>query len=162
MQFRRTLFWWKTVHRVFSDLFDRSSYPSHLRSTNLSFVATYILPLLGPSPQEFGVGSRSESYMGDDHTPIELSWVLNPDGHHTVRFTMEPLSLLDGSPSLSISWMACLKSLAQHGQIQDFDISWAQICYDHLIYPDSFDKTMFKHGSQFSVGKYMILGPLRE
>ncbi|PPQ78838.1 hypothetical protein CVT26_011849 [Gymnopilus dilepis] len=111
------------------------------------------MPALGPTPSEFTTDKLSpSSYMGDDHTPIELSWVLHPSGKHTVRFTMEPLSKFNGSPTESNTWMEFLQGLGRQGRISDFNLEWAKICLKTLVYDGHLLKNDSQHHSQFSIG----------
>ncbi|KAF8199442.1 aromatic prenyltransferase [Pholiota molesta] len=92
------------------------------------------------------------SYMGDDHTPIELSWVLNATGNHTVRFTLEPLSNQTGAPSPSHTWIKSLHTLSQNPHVTNFSLDWANVCFDSLIYNGDVLKFNPPHYSQFSIG----------
>lgn len=114
---------------------------------------------MGPSPHEFNKAMQPCSYMADDFTPIEFSWVLDNKGGDMIRFTMEPLSHVNGSPTPSNSWLPCLKSLARVGRIQDFDTAWCQICFDTLVH-SQIANNKSQHRSQFSVGErsfYVLL-----
>lgn len=90
--------------------------------------------------------------MGDDGSPIEFSWVIESDDKMTVRFTVEPLSLLEGSPSSPTTWMSCLMSLGRFSSNPDFDISWGQICFDSLVHIPPLHSNKSQHASQFSTG----------
>lgn len=95
--------------------------------------------------------------MGDDGSPIEFSWVIESEDSMAVRFTMEPLSWLDGSPSPARNWMPNLESMSQFDHTNDFDLSWSQTCFDTLIYHSPLGSNESQHGSQFSVGKWKTL-----
>jgi len=147
----RTFFWWRKVYQPFSALFRGSGYPIYLQKRYLSFIATYVIPSLGPSPSEF-TKFQPCSFMGDDHTPIELSWVLNANGEHTVRFTMELLSALDGSPTPSSTWMASLRLLSEEGCVEGFEMDWVKTCFEALVHDGILVENSSQHHSQFSVG----------
>lgn len=91
--------------------------------------------------------------MGDDGSPIEFSWVIESENSMTVRFTMEPLSSFDGSPSPPTTWMSCLRSLHRFSANPDFDISWSQICFESLVQIRPLHSNKSQHASQFSVGE---------
>ena len=153
----RTSFWWQRVYEPFNLLLRSSNYSESLQMHYLTFIATYVMPALGPAPSEFTTDNLSpSSYMGDDHTPIELSWVLHPSGKHTVRFTMEPLSKLNGSPTESKTWMEFLQALGRQGRISDFNLEWAKICLKTLVYDGHLLKNDSQHHSQFSIGKLYL------
>jgi hypothetical protein len=91
--------------------------------------------------------------MGDDGSPIEFSWVIESEDKMTVRFTIEPLSLLDGSPSPPTTWIPCLTSLRRFSSNAGFDISWSEICFESLVYIPPLHSNKSQHASQFSVGE---------
>lgn len=89
--------------------------------------------------------------MGDDCTPIEFSWVITSDRTDVIRFTMEPLSRIDGSPTTPDTWMETLQAMGSSHKFKDFDLSWAQICFDTLVYLGQPGEG-HPHRSQFSIG----------
>ncbi|KAF9461632.1 aromatic prenyltransferase [Collybia nuda] len=123
----------------------------------LSFLACFLLigirggPSYGLYPKEF-TQSPPKSYMGDDCSPIEFSWVITKDHQDTIRFTVEPLSCTDGSPTKSTSWMATLNSLACHGLNDQNDLTWPQICFNTLVASGNGTPISSQHVSQFSIG----------
>ncbi|KAJ7235109.1 tryptophan dimethylallyltransferase-domain-containing protein [Mycena haematopus] len=76
---------------------------------------------------------RSSSYMADDSTPIEFSWAVGADGTQTVRFTMEPLSPVDGTLTAESTWVFALQSLAPFARSDGFDLTWSKICLQTLV-----------------------------
>ncbi|KAJ6461402.1 tryptophan dimethylallyltransferase-domain-containing protein [Mycena sanguinolenta] len=96
--------------------------------------------------------------MGDDSTPIEFSWAVNPDGTQGVRFTMEPVSPLDGTPTPHSTWVSSLQSLGHYAG-NGFDLTWSEICYRTLV-------CQSKHGCDFTrsgavIGKAYFLPHIR-
>ncbi|KAJ7141578.1 aromatic prenyltransferase, partial [Mycena filopes] len=109
---------------------------------------------LGPSPAEFKV-HRPSSYMGDDCTPIEFSWAVSADGIQTIRFTMEPLSPDDGTPTPGSTWLSSLESLHSYAPSTNFDLTWSKICHQTVVKAScgvSSDDGGSQHNSQFSIG----------
>ncbi|CAA7266895.1 unnamed protein product [Cyclocybe aegerita] len=91
--------------------------------------------------------------MGDDHTPIEFSCILGSDGKHTIRFTLEPLSGVDGSPTPSRTWINALHEFSSIGNVQEFDTDWALTCFEMLVFEgNNVPKQKPLHSSQFSIG----------
>lgn len=138
------------------------------------FCDAYIAPLLGPRPSEYK-GIRPTSYvsafitdyarhnvhifdtmqMGDDGSPIEYSWVIESEDKMAVRFTVEPLSVVDGSPSPPETWMSSLRGLGRFTSSPDFDISWSQTCFDSLgCIPPSNSNLMQQTNCRFFLGKH--------
>jgi tryptophan 7-dimethylallyltransferase len=150
------MFWMYRVYQPFIALLQFSGYGNILLAQYIYFVGAYVLPLLGPSPAEFQE-QKPCSYMGDDHTPVELSLMLNPAGlSHVVRFTLEPLDK-DGNPTTSETWLNCLRELARRGNAKKFDLSWATICIDTLVQGGPVSACRSQHKSQFSVGAFIVI-----
>jgi hypothetical protein len=116
-----------------------------------------IIPLLGPSPQEFNDPSRDvdfkpTTFLSDDHTPIEFIWVLRRTGTMSVRFALDQVSEIDGSPVAPGDTISTLSLMGKY--MSDFDLSWTQACYDTLVYAcPSSAAVETKHTSQIFIGK---------
>ncbi|KAJ7704932.1 tryptophan dimethylallyltransferase-domain-containing protein [Mycena rosella] len=147
----RISFWKNETEDMLAGLLRCSGYPENEIDEYRGFYSAYIIPQLGPTPAEFG--GRPSSYMGDDFTPIEFSWAIGPDGTQAVRFTMEPLSPLDGTPTPESTWISSLQSLGHFASSNGFDLTWSNICRRALVQGlSNQDICSSKHGSQFSVG----------
>ncbi|KAJ7483256.1 aromatic prenyltransferase [Mycena latifolia] len=146
----RTLFWKSETEDILAGLLRLSAYPEDQIDSYTAFYSAYVLPQLGPSPVEFD--RQPSSYMADDSTPIEFSWAIGPDGTQAVRFTMEPLSPLDGAPTPESTWISSLQSLGHCASSNGFDLTWSKICCRALVQAKNEDICPSKHGSQFSVG----------
>jgi hypothetical protein len=93
-----------------------------------------IVPLFGPTPQEFkNLGLRPCTFFSDDHTPMELIWAVDADGKMSVRFAMEPLDYTDGRPSSSEEWMTTLHNLQSWHRTKSWSLEWTDICRETLI-----------------------------
>ncbi|KAF9027543.1 aromatic prenyltransferase [Hymenopellis radicata] len=118
----------------------------------MEFFYYHVTPFLGPSPKEF-VQSSPRSYMGDDCSPVEFSWVITKERQDTIRFTVEPLSWIDGRPTHATSWIAALDSLVRQSHVEYADLTWPQVCFDTLVTgADNGKPVVSQHESQFSVG----------
>ncbi|EGN93839.1 hypothetical protein SERLA73DRAFT_188952 [Serpula lacrymans var. lacrymans S7.3] len=106
---------------------------------------------MGPSPSNFG-DFQPTSFMGNDHSPIEFSWVIDSENKMTVRFTSEPLSIFDGTPTSPSTWIPYLNSLASSELVEGFDTTWCQICYNTLLHSSPVNRHGSQHMSQFSFG----------
>ena len=138
---------------ILDGLFPLTDFSDDQRDVHKAFYSTYVVPRLGPSPTEF-LDQPPCSYMGDDCTPIEFSWAEGTNGKPTIRFTMEPLSAIDGTPTPSSSWISCLNALRSFGKTDEFDLKWAEICHVTLVQENVCDIGQSKHASQFSIGRY--------
>ncbi|KAJ7246933.1 aromatic prenyltransferase, partial [Mycena rebaudengoi] len=145
----RVSLWLSETGEIFSGLLKMAEYDEeHYRLYKALFYAC-IVPQLGLSRRE--AGARS-SYMGDDGTPIEFSWVVDRTGTATIRFTMEPMSPVDGSPTAWATWMSCLSSVGKMWAGKDFDLQWSEICHRTLVQEDIREVQNMPHISQFSIG----------
>jgi hypothetical protein len=70
--------------------------------------------------------------MVDDHTPVEFSTVVTPDGKATIRFYLEPLSPNSGIPTLQSTWLASLDVLGAALDVKHRDYTWFSICEQTL------------------------------
>lgn len=137
-------------------LMERSSLPDKLRREYIMFYIAYMIPLLGPSPSEFQNNSTPCSFLSDDHTTVELIWAIEQDGPPSVRFALEPVSPLDGSPSPARSCISALQSLARFRRIKHFDLKWAYTCFETLTYEQITNSAKdSRHSSQFFLGTYL-------
>lgn len=85
-------YWYQTVGYVLAALVDSAGY-SHPRQVSiLHHFASLVTPHLGVTP--WSELPRWESFMTDDHTPIELSWDFHTGiDQPTVRYSIEPIGL---------------------------------------------------------------------
>lgn len=51
--------------------------------------------------------------MGNGGGPIEYSWVIESEDKMAVRFTVEPLSAVDGSPSPPETWISTFLQMSR-------------------------------------------------
>lgn len=148
----RSQFWWQVIGRVLSTLLDRSLYTDELRDHYDGFFYNEVIPLLGPTADEF---SKSDpvSFMCDDNTPVELGWVFKADGDMTVQYAIEPMSPLDGRPISTLHSLNVLEHLAATGRVENFDSSWSRICHETLSHPSNRLPRKLQDISQFFIGK---------
>ncbi|KIM73557.1 hypothetical protein PILCRDRAFT_725491 [Piloderma croceum F 1598] len=131
-------------------LLERSLYPSNTSRKYAYFETAYLIPLCGLCPHEFETTGPS-SYVGDDGTPIEFSWVIESEDKMTVRCIIEPISSF-GTVAPSSTWMSFLLSLRIFSDHETFDIAWAQTCFNYLAYNSVLYGNTSQHSSQFIVG----------
>lgn len=113
------------------------SLTDELQQNYVSFYADHIIPLLGPSPQKFSRFRNlysPSSHIGDDHSPMEVNWVIEGDGSSSMQFAMELLSPIDGSPASLSDCTRFVNSLANLPYVYQFDNTWSEVCRRTLGY----------------------------
>jgi hypothetical protein len=90
---------------------------------------------MGPTPSHF-INNEKEpmSTMVDDHTPMELSFVISPSGKSTIKFSIEPLHPESGLPAPPMSWLPALQKLGQAIQSEHNDLHWSEVCMRHTTF----------------------------
>ncbi|KAI9039002.1 aromatic prenyltransferase [Aspergillus affinis] len=91
-------YWWRTSGLLISALLEAAEYSALAQHRILTFFGRTIAPYLGPT---YTPGAPQwQSFMTDDHHPIELSWDWHT-GHQppTVRFSIEPVGIHAGTPA---------------------------------------------------------------
>lgn len=90
-------FWWNALSRPFSSLLETSKYSSEDQSYYLQWFREHILPGLGPRPVDGK--SHYPAWLTHDGSRLEfsLNWK-EKKPTQTIRFSMEPVSDLAGSP----------------------------------------------------------------
>jgi DMATS type aromatic prenyltransferase len=83
--------WEKELCPMFAEMLYLSKRPSRLKLEE-AFFAQFIIPSLGPHPSLREKEKIWESFINDDHTPIEFSWNWNANQEHpTLRYAIEPI-----------------------------------------------------------------------
>ncbi|GJJ14525.1 hypothetical protein Clacol_008790 [Clathrus columnatus] len=143
-------FWWKTTGKVFSQMMKRAFYSPDQQYKYLMFYYFTIIPELGPAPRPV-IKSKSkskrkpfidlsstvdritskpvyQSYMTDDHTPIELSWQFGGDGGVVARFAIDPV-VRQSSSEDSRGAMGLFEDLSTMEVIAPgVDLDWCHKC----------------------------------
>ncbi|KAF5347551.1 hypothetical protein D9756_010699 [Leucocoprinus leucothites] len=149
----RSAFWNQEIGRGLQYLFERVSLPTAACHDFMDYFNHQIAPLLGPTPQEFKEqGMRPSTFFSDDHTPVELIWAVEADGKMSIRFAMEPLNCLNGTPSPSRVWMSALHNLCSWHRTRTWSLEWADICRETLIIDDSEVDERIQYPSHFFLG----------
>ena len=148
----RLAFWNATAGNALRTLLEWTSYPQHLQMKYDSFLTTFVIPRLGPSPHMIDP-SRLQSQLQDDHTPLEFSCVLESDACGKVQCYAEPLNPMDGSSTPRETWMANIQNMLVAAGVRDADLSWCRMCADTLtidppsVLPDSGIHIQFAMGT---------------
>lgn len=142
------LFWWDTCGRILSRMFGLLNYDVHIQYLHMLFFHTRVAPYMGPRPIR-GQDPVFKSYMTDDFTPIEVSWVVNDDGTATVRYAIEPI--LKDDPTATFS--AAKRMIADlRPALPGLDMTWFNIIDDALVLSDTSQVQGAKHLSQYFLG----------
>jgi len=108
---------------------DFSISTSGLPTPPSSSSPTDLYPSLPGAPEPF------RSYMTDDHSPIELSWLFDSEGGAVVRFAIDPVRRqLEGDARGAIGLfedVTKMKVLAR-----GVDLAWCRVCADTLTLKD--------------------------
>lgn len=132
---------------------ERVSLPPSAIHDFMVYFTDEIVPLLGPTPQEFRASGMDPcTFFSDDHTPMELIWAVDADGKMSIRFAMEPLDYIDGTPSPSDDWMRTLKSLRSWNRTKTWSLEWTDICRETLILDHVEGSGGAEYCSQFFLG----------
>lgn len=136
------MIWWtRAVIPSLLTIFRLSSFSTLQQQRHITFVVRKLIPHFGPTPSELtaeaqGSQSSVSSYKPTIRTPIELIWVLGGgNSPMSARFDMELISSLkSGHPyNPEAAWNVFLAIFQEQ---PSFDPSWAEICYNTLVYHD--------------------------
>ena len=95
-------------------MLERAGYPPESTELHTEFFNTSVAPSLGPHPRGTGRPKSWESFMTDDHTPVEVSWCWSTSMKTpTVRYSVEPIGHLAGQAVDPINTAASLRLLGQ-------------------------------------------------
>jgi hypothetical protein len=131
-----------------------SEYPESVRSSCMHVFTSCIVPLMGPSPSQYPAGTQPCSLMVDDHTPVELSFVMGSPLRMAARVYVEPLDAVTGSPAPQDSWLRSLGALGVASGVEHNDLSWSHICLKTLTVDASRVSDLVKvPRTQFAFGK---------
>ncbi|EKM77834.1 hypothetical protein AGABI1DRAFT_130104 [Agaricus bisporus var. burnettii JB137-S8] len=149
----RSTFWKSVIGRGLQYLLERVSVSPSVVHDFIDYFDHEIVPLLGPTPQEFmAQGIRPCTFFSDDHTPMELIWVVDADGAMSIRFAMEPLGYRDGTPCPSSDWMRTLQGLRSWNRTKAWSLEWTNICRQTLILDRTEGSKNANYSSQFFLG----------
>ncbi|KAG8627418.1 hypothetical protein KVT40_004901 [Elsinoe batatas] len=85
-------FWQRKIGAPLATLLCKAGYDLESQDTNMQFFLDCTVPALGPAclrPDDF---PPWQSFMTDDHTPVELSWEWGRTGEDpSIRYALEPI-----------------------------------------------------------------------
>ncbi|CAL1695393.1 unnamed protein product [Somion occarium] len=143
-------FWWGVAGQPLACLFEQADYNVQVQFIHMLFFYSRVLPYLGPRPSKTNK-PFFKSFMTDDHTPVEISWVIH-NGKLNVRYCVEPVgTIVDSEQLAALRMVHNLKHL-----MHDLDLRWFDILRDTLVSSSSHlqESTVVstKHNSQYFVG----------
>ncbi|KAI0916312.1 aromatic prenyltransferase (DMATS family) [Taiwanofungus camphoratus] len=140
-------FWWGTSGRVLASMFQRLGYSVDIQFIHMLFFHVRVLPFMGPRPDRANKPAF-KSYMTDDHTPIEVSWIVNPDGTATVRYAIEPID--------TSAWSrkpAALRMIDElRPVLKGLDMKWFHALDEALVWHGRTRVYGAKHTTQYFLG----------
>ncbi|KAF4836285.1 4-O-dimethylallyl-L-tyrosine synthase [Colletotrichum tropicale] len=117
--------WDREVGATLSAMMTMAGYDDRAKAVHRGFFGAAVSDSLGPYPSVRT--PRWESFMTDDHTPVELSWAWSDEqSTPTVRYSVEPIGWTAGSANeqAAASLLNRTRSYAQ-----GLDLSW----YRHFL-----------------------------
>ncbi|GBE88132.1 tryptophan dimethylallyl transferase variant 2 [Sparassis latifolia] len=140
-------FWWETSGRVLANMFQRLGYSVNVQFLHMLFLHVRVLPFMGPRP-DWHNKPVFKSYMTDDHTPIEVSWIVGPDGSATVRYAIEPID-----SNRFARKPAALRMIDElRPVLHDLDLIWFFLLDKALIWHGRTSASGTKHVTQYFLG----------
>ena len=142
-------YWYQTAGYVLAALVDGAGYGSRAQLGILYRFASLVSPYLGPAPALDL--PRWDSFMTDDHTPIELSWDFHTGADKpTIRYSVEPVALDAGTSANPRNDKAAAEfKKAVVKVFPDTDTTWYNhfvACLDHRWsdeFPEGHPSTVF-------------------
>ncbi|KAL4865526.1 aromatic prenyltransferase [Aspergillus spectabilis] len=126
------VFWSTTTATVLSRLLDQANYDARSKSFYMSFYSQFVLPAFGPRPQSNNTPFW-RSFVTDDFSPIEYSWNFTAKQESTIRFAIEPISVLAGTAEDPFNQIAPAEFLELTKSLgSDVDLSWYNTLADAL------------------------------
>ncbi|KAI8312425.1 4-O-dimethylallyl-L-tyrosine synthase [Colletotrichum sp. SAR11_59] len=117
--------WDREVGETLSAMMTMAGYDDRAKAIHRGFFGAAVSDSLGPYPS--ARTPRWESFMTDDHTPVELSWAWSDEqSTPTVRYSVEPIGWTAGSANeqAAASLLDRTRSYAQ-----GLDLPW----YRHFL-----------------------------
>ncbi|GBE84299.1 4-O-dimethylallyl-L-tyrosine synthase [Sparassis crispa] len=140
-------FWWETSGRILANMFQHLGYSVTVQFLHMLFFHVRILPFMGPRPN-WQNKPVFKSYMTDDHTPIEVSWIVGPEGSTTVRYAIEPIEKsLFAKKSAALRMVDEMRPVVNH-----LDLSWFFLLDKVLVWHGQTNALGTKHLTQYFLG----------
>ncbi|KAF5697717.1 tryptophan dimethylallyltransferase [Fusarium globosum] len=129
--------WWKTLGRQLNTLLIEAAYDLNEQYEALLLLYRWVVPEMGPRPRSSV--APSQSFMTDDHSPIEYSWKWNSGSKKPdIRYAVELVSPLTGSkqdPFNQFPTRNLVHNLAKI--IPELDLTWFEHFWHELLGPGS-------------------------
>ncbi|KAI4197626.1 MAG: hypothetical protein LQ348_002132 [Seirophora lacunosa] len=123
--------WWqRQIGTPLAILLHKAGYDLETQYAYIRFFLDCTIPALGPSHGMSSDASPWQSFMTDDHTPVELSWEWRHTGENPdVRYSIEPIGHSAGGRADPFNLLAtpCLIGQLQR-TISSLDLRW----YSHF------------------------------
>ncbi|KAL1971183.1 hypothetical protein VTN77DRAFT_135 [Rasamsonia byssochlamydoides] len=150
-------FWWTETASIIGKLMESAGYDVDSQRFYLLLYHARIVAALGPKPKPGSSAAPWESFMTDDHTPIEISWNLGAN-LSVVRFSIEPVGPLAGTSVDPFNQRRAIELLEQANKLSsDVDLQWFNHFRKRFLVEDHKTETVLgklpanEHSSQLFV-----------
>ena len=122
--------WSREVGPMLSEILECLEYDTSIAKQYVDFFSVFLAPALGPFPDAHRTQETWQSYMTDDHTPVELSLSYAKTGS-TARIAIEPMFKHVGSTDDGLNADRLVNILAR--TLGQLDLTWYNILRNHLM-----------------------------
>ncbi|KAG6324390.1 hypothetical protein E4U22_002134 [Claviceps purpurea] len=131
--------WDEDIGAMLVSMMRLAGYSEQSQKTHRIFFQEQVARSLGPYPTTYPHQSAWESFMTDDHTPVEMSWSWSGNTPTpVVRYAAEPISWHAGTASDPLNSEATTECLASTAPLApSLDLRWYRHFLKHLVADDS-------------------------
>lgn len=123
--------WQGKIGTPLAILLRRAGYNLETQYAHIRFFLDYTVPALGPACSPSGSIPPWQSFMTDDHTPVELSWEWGHTGEEpSIRYALEPIGFSAGSRLDPLNLQASRNLIKElQNTVPNLDLYW----YNHYV-----------------------------
>nr|POF16689.1 4-o-dimethylallyl-l-tyrosine synthase [Quercus suber] len=123
-------FWQGKIGTPLAILLRKAGYSLEMQYAHMQFFLDCTVPALGPSCSPPGNMLPWQSFMTDDHTPVELSWEWGHTGEDpSIRYALEPIGFSAGGYLDRLNLQASQNLIKElHHTVPNLDLRW----YNHF------------------------------
>lgn len=139
--------WWQDLGVMLSRMMQLAEYTPQEQEVYNGFFRSFVAPALGVHPMAATWGNPLywKSFMGDDHTPVELSWswkANSKESHPTTRYSVEPIGPHAGTALDPLNTHATLDFISKlHALLPQIDLGWFRFLLKELVVPDDISRS---------------------
>jgi DMATS type aromatic prenyltransferase len=128
-------FWQVNIGIPLAVLLRKAGYSLERQYAHIRFFLDCTVPALGPACSPSGNVQPWQSFMTDDHTPVELSWEWGHTGEDpSIRYALEPIGISAGGflDPLNLPASRNLINELQH-TVPNLNLRWYNHCAERLL-----------------------------